>query len=61
MAHRAAWLTYLIIPIKAALADRKRVVKTGSIFMGKGMSRGSARANWSGRGTTGANFKGMGN
>ena len=30
-----------VLPIKAALADRKKVVKTGSIFMGRGMGRGS--------------------
>ena len=32
--------------IKAALADRKKVIKTGSIFMGRGrcMGRGSAEA-----------------
>ena len=37
-------ITLHIIPIKAALADRKKVIKTGSISMGRGrcMGRGSA-------------------
>ena len=50
------------IPIKAALANRKKVVKTGSIFMGRGMGRGNAGASWRGmgRGCAGAMFKGMG-
>ena len=52
------------IPIKAALADRKKVVKTGSIFMGRGrvMGRGSAesRLRGMGRGSAGAWPRGMG-
>ena len=53
-----------IVPIKAALADRKRVVKTGSIFMGRGrvMGRGSAesRLMGMGRGSVGAWLSDMG-
>ena len=66
----------VIVPIKAALADRKKVVKTGSIFMGRGrvkgrgsaesrlrgMGRGSVGA-WlrgTGRGSAGEEFRGMG-
>ena len=42
----------LYLPIKAALADRKKVVKTGSIFMGRGrvMGRGSAESRFRGMG-----------
>ena len=54
----------LLLPIKAALADRKKVVKTGSIFMGRGrvMGRGSAesRLRGMGRGSVGAWLRGMG-
>ena len=52
----------VIVPIKAALADRKKVVKTGSIFMGRGRGRGRAGASWKdmGSGSAGASFKGMG-
>ena len=62
--------------IKAALADRKKVVKTGSISMGRGrcMGRGSAGASCRGMGrgsakvrlrgvgrsSVGASFEGMG-
>ena len=46
------------VPIKAALADWKKVVKTGSIFMGRGrvIGRGSAesRLKGMGRGSVGA-------
>ena len=51
-----------IIPIKAALADRKKVVKTGSIFMGRVMGRGSAesRLRGMGRGSIGVWLRGMG-
>ena len=53
-----------MIPIKAALANRKKVVKTGSIFMGRGrsMGRGSAGASWRGMGrsSAGASFMGKG-
>ena len=40
----------------------EKVVKTGSIFMGRGMGRGSAGANLRGmgRGSARASFKGMG-
>ena len=31
------------VPIKAALADRKKVVKTGSIFMGRGRGHGQGQ------------------
>ena len=30
-----------VLPIKAALADRKKVFKTGSIFMGRGRGMSS--------------------
>ena len=54
----------MFIPIKAALADRKKVVKTGSIFMGRGRvkGRGSAesRLRGMGRGSVGAWLRGTG-
>ena len=55
-------ITLHIIPIKAALADRKKVVKTGSIFMGRVMGRGSAesRLRGMGRGSAGEEFRSMG-
>ena len=47
-----------------ALANQKKVVKTGSIFMGRGrvIGRGSAesRLRGMGRGSVGAWLKGMG-
>ena len=50
--------------IKAALADRKKVVKTGSISMGRGrcMGRGSAGASCRGmgRGSARVRLRGMG-
>ena len=48
--------------MKVALADRKKVVKTGFIFRGRGLGRGSAGASWRGMGrsSAGASFKGMG-
>ena len=50
--------------IKAALAGRKKVVKTGSISIGSGrcMGRGSARARLRGMGrsSVGAKLRGMG-
>ena len=53
-----------MLPIKAALADRKIVVKTGSIFMGRGrvMGRGSAESRLRGMGrvSVGAWLRGMG-
>ena len=56
--------TALQIPIKAALADRKKVVKTGSISMGRGrcMGRGSAGASCRGmgRGSARVRLRGMG-
>ena len=56
------WL--MPIPIKAALPDRKKVVKTGSIFMGRGscIGRGSAGASCrgKGRGSARVRFRGMG-
>ena len=52
------------IPIKAALADRKKVVKTGSIFMSRGrvIGRGSAesRLRGMGRGSVGGMVEGHG-
>ena len=36
-------ITLHIIPIKAALADRKKVVKTGSISMGRGRCMGRGK------------------
>ena len=50
------------IPIKAALADRKKVVKTGSIFIDRGMGRGSAEASWRGmgKGSAKVRLRGMG-
>ena len=54
----------LYLPIKAALADQKKVVKTGSIFMGRGrcMGRGSAGASCRGmgRGSARVRLRGMG-
>ena len=51
------------LPIKAALAVQKKVVKTGSIFMGRGrfMGRGSAGASWRcmGGGSARARLRGM--
>ena len=37
-----------VLPIKAALADRKKVVKTGSIFMGRGSAGGLIGGAWAG-------------
>ena len=50
------------IPIKTALADQKKIVKTGSIFMGRGMGWGSAEAKLRGMGSGGAgeNLRGRG-
>ena len=54
----------MVVPIKAALADRKKVVKTGSISMGRGrcMGRGSAGASCRGmgRGSARVRLRGMG-
>ena len=48
------------LPIKKSLANRKKVIKTGSIFMGRGrdMGRGSAesRSRGMGRGSAGEEF-----
>ena len=52
------------IPIKVALTDRKKVVKTGSISMGRGrcIGRGSAGASCRGmgRGSARVRLRGMG-
>ena len=62
--RRTFHLEVFLLPIKAALADRKKFVKTGSIFVGRGrvMGRGSAESRLRGmsRGSVGAWLRGMG-
>ena len=55
-------MTFCCIPMKAALAVRKKVAETVSIFIVRGrfMGRGSAGASCRGKGSTGVRFKGMG-
>ena len=54
-------LNHPYIPIKAALADPKKVVKTGSNFMGRGrvMGRGSAESRLRGMGIGQGQCRGM--
>ena len=48
------------LPVMAAVATGEKLTKTGSIFKGRGIDRGSARLRGMVRGSAGARFKGMG-